>query len=201
MKKAKIKKMGRADRCSCSAGADGPNGCGLRGRGIETDKKGSMEFEVSAETYTGPEGSEVDYETLNLGSLAIPVKLYRVASVNVSGKYTALPPYTSLTGLGSVDAGTNAGTWASFADAAHAIAEPLPDAEGNTPEGDKPYKELTLENAHGRAENLETGLYLVSAQEVVTAEYIYSFQPYLVSLQAMHMMHRIPTAVMTGCMM
>ncbi len=150
--------------------------------GIETDKKGSMEFEVGAKTYTGPEGSEVDYETLNLGSLAIPVKLYRVASVNVSGKYTALPPYTSLTGLGSVDAGTNAGTWASFADAAHAIAEPLPDAEGNTPEGDKPYKELTLENAHGRAENLETGLYLVSAQEVVTAEYIYSFQPYLVSL-------------------
>ena len=38
--------------------------------GIETDKKGSMEFEVSAKTYTGPEGSEVDYETLNLGSLA-----------------------------------------------------------------------------------------------------------------------------------
>lgn len=150
--------------------------------GIETDKKGSIEFEVSANTYTGPEGSEVDYDTLNLGSLKIPVKLYRVASINVSGKYTALPPYESLTGLGSVDSETNAETWASFAEAAQAIAEPLPDEEGNTPEGGRPYRELSLENARGKADGLETGLYLVSAQKVVTDEYIYSFQPYLVSL-------------------
>lgn len=150
--------------------------------GIDTGREDcAVHFELGKETYAGPEGGQVDYKTLALESLEIPVKLYQVASVNVSGKYTAAEHYKSLTEkLASVNSQTAAGTWAELAKSAQELAEP--GADQTAVKGDKPVKEITLEHAKGTADGLGTGLYLVSAQEVQTPEYIYSFQPYLVSL-------------------
>lgn len=152
--------------------------------GIETDRKDcTITFELNQDTYAGPEDDQVDYDMLNLGSLKIPVKLYKVADVDAGGRYKPVSLYASLTGLGSVDSETTAEAWAEFAEEAWAIAEPQSDEDGNIhSEGDIPFKEVVLEHARGTAEDLETGLYLVAAQKVITPEYTYAFTPYLISL-------------------
>lgn len=115
--------------------------------------------------------------------LKIDVDLYKVADVNVSGKYIAPKQGTELynalkESLDGVNSQTTADEWLSMAEAA---MKKIEDSENLAP-----VREVKLNDPNpgdGKTiENLSTGLYLIAAREVRSSQYIYSFTPYLVSL-------------------
>ena len=128
---------------------------------IDTDAECSIQFDI------GGNSSE-------LLSASIPVNLYKVASVDVSGNYTATGTFAKLD-LSSVSADnldTAAATW----------SERVAEAKKLLKDDTEPTTTVTLTQGRGTATGLKTGLYLVDTPEVVTTNYTYTFTPYLVSL-------------------
>lgn len=127
---------------------------------IDTDAECSIQFDI------GGNSSE-------LLSASIPVNLYKVASVDVSGNYTATGTFAKLD-LSSVSA-DNLDTAAATRSERAAEAKKLlkDDTEPTT---------TTLTQGRGTATGLDTGLYLVDTPKVITPNYTYTFTPYLVSL-------------------
>lgn len=127
---------------------------------IDTDAECSIQFDI------GGNSSE-------LLSASIPVKLYKVASVDESGNYTGIGAFSKLD-LSSVSADNldaAAATWAERAAEAKKLLKD--DTEPTT---------TTLTQERGTATGLDTGLYLVDTPKVITPNYTYTFTPYLVSL-------------------
>lgn len=134
---------------------------------INTDKECSIQFDIGGSS-----------ELLNDG-VTVQVNLYKVASVDESGNYTATGAFTGLD-LSSVSANnldTAAATWAARAKEAQGK---LTDSKGN-PVVD-PTETVELQKGRGYKDNLKTGLYLVDTPKVITTNYTYTFTPYLVSL-------------------
>lgn len=128
---------------------------------INTGQKCSIEFDISG-------------NSSELLSANIPVNLYKVASVDVSGNYTATGTFAKLD-LSSVSADnldTAAATW----------SERAAEAKKLLKDDTEPTTTVTLTQGRGTATGLNTGLYLVDTPEVVTTNYTYTFTPYLVSL-------------------
>lgn len=131
--------------------------------GIETDRVCSVSFVLDG---------DIEEEFIELKSLPVSVKLYRVAEVDVSGDYTALEGYEDL-GLDGISSETTAADWEAMGKKASETVKALqaePDAEG------------TLENGAGKIEGLAVGMYLVEADTIRSQEYEYKFTPYLLSL-------------------
>ena len=128
---------------------------------IETDQKCSLEFSV--------EGHSSELLTTD-----IPVNLYKVASVNESGEYTAIGAFSGLD-LSSVSADNLNEATAEWAKRAKEAKNKLTDSTATA-------QPVTLKNGSGRATDLDTGLYLVDTPKVITTNYTYTFTPYLVSL-------------------
>ena len=127
---------------------------------INTGQKCSIEFDSSG-------------NSSELLSASIPVNLYKVASVDESGNYTATDAFSKLD-LSSVSADNldaAAATWAERAAEAKKLLKD--DTEPTT---------TTLTQGRGTATGLDTGLYLVDTPKVITPNYTYTFTPYLVSL-------------------
>lgn len=127
---------------------------------INTGQKCSIEFDISG-------------NSSELLSASIPVNLYKVASVDESGNYTATDAFSKLD-LSSVSADNldaAAATWAERAAEAKKLLKD--DTEPTT---------TTLTQGSGTATGLDTGLYLVDTPKVITPNYTYTFTPYLVSL-------------------
>lgn len=127
---------------------------------IDTDAECSIEFDISG-------------NSSELLSASIPVKLYKVASVDESGNYTGIGAFSKLD-LSSVSADNldaAAATWAERAAEAKKLLKD--DTEPTT---------TTLTQGRGTATGLDTGLYLVDTPKVITPNYTYTFTPYLVSL-------------------
>ena len=127
---------------------------------INTGQKCSIEFDISG-------------NSSELLSASIPVKLYKVASVDESGNYTGIGAFSNLD-LSSVSADNldaAAATWAERAAEAKKLLKD--DTEPTT---------TTLTQGRGTATGLDTGLYLVDTPKVITPNYTYTFTPYLVSL-------------------
>lgn len=127
---------------------------------IDTGQKCSIEFDISG-------------NSSELLSASIPVNLYKVASVDESGNYTATDAFSKLD-LSSVSADNldaAAATWAERAAEAKKLLKD--DTEPTT---------TTLTQGRGTATGLDTGLYLVDTPKVITPNYTYTFTPYLVSL-------------------
>lgn len=128
---------------------------------IDTDAECSIQFDI------GGNSSE-------LLSASIPVNLYKVASVDVSGNYTATGTFAKLD-LSSVSADnldTAAATW----------SERAAEAKKLLKDDTEPTTTVTLTQGRGTATGLDTGLYLVDTPKVITTNYTYTFTPYLVSL-------------------
>lgn len=128
---------------------------------IDTDAECSIQFDI------GGNSSE-------LLSASIPVNLYKVASVDVSGNYTATGTFAKLD-LSSVSADnldTAAATW----------SERAAEAKKLLKNDTEPTTTVTLTQGRGTATGLDTGLYLVDTPKVITPNYTYTFTPYLVSL-------------------
>lgn len=127
---------------------------------INTGQKCSIEFDISG-------------NSSELLSASIPVNLYKVASVDESGNYTATDAFSKLD-LSSVSADNldaAAATW----------AERAAEAKKLLKDDTKPTT-TTLTRGSGTATGLDTGLYLVDTPKVITPNYTYTFTPYLVSL-------------------
>ena len=127
---------------------------------INTGQKCSIKFDISG-------------NSSELLSASIPVNLYKVASVDESGNYTATDAFSKLD-LSSVSADNldaAAATWAERAAEAKKLLKD--DTEPTT---------TTLTQGSGTATGLDTGLYLVDTPKVITPNYTYTFTPYLVSL-------------------
>ena len=128
---------------------------------IDVDRKDcSVEFSVGGE-----------YEELNTNDLS--VKLYRVASVDKAGAYT---PVSDFSGLDlsalSRENKDSAAKWLERAQAAEEMVTANTAVAADT----------TIKNGKATVKNLETGLYLVSVEQLVTPNYVYTFTPYLISL-------------------
>lgn len=162
--------------------------------GIETDRTDcriTFDLSVGYQEQAAPDSQEPDaggpVSADRFGDLTagpIQVDLYRVASVDAGGNYSALDGYQSLDeGLAAVDHKTTAQEWMTLAQKAYDLAVPGEDGAGTE---DTPAKSITFrstDSLEGRTvSGLSTGLYLVTAQDVVTDEFIYHFTPYLVSL-------------------
>lgn len=115
--------------------------------------------------------------------LKIDVDLYKVADVNVSGKYIApgqgAELYNALKeSLDGVSSNTTAKDWLSIAENAMKKIDASEELE--------PVSQVTLNDPNpgdgNKIGGLSTGLYLVVAHQVESDQYIYSFTPYLVSL-------------------
>ena len=119
--------------------------------GIDVDEDCSIHFELSG---------DLDKEFSELKDLEVPVKLYKVADVTVSGIYNSLEEYKGLD-LEKVDSDTTAARWEEMAQKAQEIV---------TETKKEPTAEVVLENGKGVAENLKTGMYLVAAEEVLSTE-------------------------------
>lgn len=127
---------------------------------IDTDAECSIEFDISG-------------NSSELLSASIPVNLYKVASVDVSGNYTVTDAFTGLdlSSVSADDLDAAAATWAERAAEAKKLLKD--DTEPTT---------VTLTQGRGTATGLKTGLYLVDTPKVITPNYTYTFTPYLVSL-------------------
>lgn len=121
----------------------------------------SVEFSVGSD-YTELQKSDVT------------IDLYKVASVDKSGEYTVVKDFKGLdvSGLSIEDKAGSAAEWAKRAETAAQMAK----AGSITP------KKVVTKNGTVTAGKLETGLYLICPEQVVTDNYTYTFAPSMVSL-------------------
>ena len=134
---------------------------------VDTDASCTMEINV---------GKNVGGNYSELNTKPVEIDLYKVASVDVTGDFTADAGYETLEGdLAALDDKTTAEDWATIS----AKAKALIDAEGS---GLAPVKNVATSNGSVTVTDLETGLYLVDPQTAWTDYYQYDFTPYLISL-------------------
>ena len=128
---------------------------------IDTDAECSIQFDIGGNS-----------ELLN-DDVTVQVNLYKVASVDVSGNYTATGAFSKLdfSSVSADNLDAAAATWAERAAEAKKLLKD--DTEPTT---------TTLTQGRGTATGLDTGLYLVDTPKVITPNYTYTFTPYLVSL-------------------
>ncbi len=133
--------------------------------GIETGRLCTLTVSV--------EGSEYKED---FNEMKIPVSIYRVADVDVSGRYTPVKPFEAMNFSG-LSSKTKAGDWMVLAEEA---AKYLEGAEA-VQKKDVAAKEGSTEAAGAVFENLATGLYLVVPEAAYNRDYTvqYLFTPYL----------------------
>jgi len=135
--------------------------------GVDTDAKCSVEINVTGVQYKELNGTDDQVEVL-----PVTVNLYKVADIDVTGTYTAVPSLETLdfSGLSSE---TKAAEWEALAEAAQKeVIEDQMEATATA----------VTEDGVALVNELETGLYLIDAQQVLSANYQYEFIPYLISL-------------------
>ncbi|MGN0352864.1 MAG: DUF5979 domain-containing protein [Roseburia sp.] len=112
-----------------------------------------------------PDNSEYGKE---LSEVSLKANLYRIASVDKDGTYTSTTEFQSLEIEKSE---LNQEKWEEIAEEAAGLAE-----------GETADTQITIENGTGKAENLQTGMYLVMVENVITDLHEYSFNPCLIAL-------------------
>lgn len=119
----------------------------------------------------------------------VTVHLYKVADIDVSGKYTAFGFFDALDPALDfsdkvINSETSASTWNEMALQAAEAVRNAKDKEdwNNLPADAKVEYSAETENRKAVFDGLGVGLYLVVADKVETDNYEYTFAPYLVSL-------------------
>ena len=130
---------------------------------IQVDRNDcSVEFSVGS-----------DYKELLTSDVTID--LYKVASVDKSGTYTAEPDFEGLD-VSALDIDDQAGSAAKWSERAASAAQKVTEKKLDATDT------VTTTNGMTKSEGLETGLYLIQPEEVVTDNYTYTFAPSLVAL-------------------
>ncbi len=132
---------------------------------VQTDKICTLQIDMR----------ECGFQELHgVSALPIEVSLYKVADIDVSGTYTAVSSFEALSeDLEGIDSDMLPEEWKEMAQKAKSQIETK--AETATAVG-------ITEHGMTVIDNLETGLYLVDAKEVISQDYMYEFTPFLVSL-------------------
>lgn len=115
-----------------------------------------------------------DASAEDLAGMTIPVDLYKVADVDVSGVFTSTEVFKDINFNVIMDGDTNAATWEELAaKTAEKLTEVKPTATGTIEKG-----------APAVFEGLRAGMYLVAPQDTFNADYSmeYVFTPYLTAL-------------------
>lgn len=131
--------------------------------GVKTDKECVIQIDFTHSGFKELAGAE---------AIPVEIELYKVADIDVSGFYTPLSAYDTLD-FSVIDSDTTAEEWSELA--AEAKAEIEADEIAATASEITEYGEVTVAR-------LETGMYLVDIQQVVSADYVYDFNPFLISL-------------------
>lgn len=148
--------------------------------GVKTDEKCSLQVNCNVQMQIDKEtAAATPYDPVygELNTEAVTVNLYKVADITVTGKYAVVSPFESLTDLEDakkINSETSAATWQTLAAQAKAVVKentisPV-DSKDTSKSGTVTFTDL------------ETGMYLIDAQQLLTAEYRYEFTPYLISL-------------------
>lgn len=132
---------------------------------IDVDATCSLSVDLSAVS---------DEYVSDLEAMTIPVNLYKVAAVDVSGNYTELEAFAGL-GLGNVNDQTTADKWLSMAKDAMGMVQGDSVAATDS---------FNIVEGTGQSKELSTGMYLVAPQNTFNADYTYEYQftPYLTAL-------------------
>lgn len=127
---------------------------------VDTNASCSVEFSIGG-----------DYEDLKTIEGGVPINLYKIASIDAAGAYTAEQGFETLD-LSAVESNnSSADTWLTRAEEANKLIA-----------GATPAATVTTDAGEALVNGLSTGLYLVTAQEVKAPSYVYNFTPYLISL-------------------
>ena len=130
-----------------------------------------------------PDGlSDEERKELEEVQSQVKVRLYRPAEISEAGRYTAAAPFTGIEGFdpASVNNETTAADWNRMAKAA---LKAVTKADGSLKDTETGLTKETTASEHSVTfTELETGLYLVAAEQVETDRCVYTFAPYLVSL-------------------
>ena len=126
----------------------------------------AIEFNVAKNVSTG----DIVFEELN--QLPVEVNLYKVATIDVAGRCTAVEGFETL-GLEEISSETKEAAW--WEAKALAAKELLTEETVSD-------KTVTLYNGSAIAWNLATGMYLVVPEDIKSDTYAYTFKPYLISL-------------------
>lgn len=137
---------------------------------VDVNRKCSVEINLQNNVY-GTGSNAADFSELE--GLEIPVHLYKVADISETGAYKAATGFEVLE-LDKINSTTSAGEWEAKAAKAKDLIE-----KGVTPISEK---QVTVENGTAKAEELETGMYLMVAESVKSPYFTYSFKENLISL-------------------
>lgn len=144
--------------------------------GVKTDEKCSLQVNCNVQMQIDKEtAAATPYDPVydEVKEKELIVNIYKVADILVTGKYEPLNTLNGLDGLKSVNSESKAKDWQDLAVAAKtAVTEAgiQPTETGKTTSGSIVFNDLP------------TGMYLIDAQQLLTAEYRYEFTPYLISL-------------------
>lgn len=134
---------------------------------IDPDRSGSLTVSIDPATEYGADLAAAEFE----------VDLYKVADMSATGVFKSTDDFAALK-IEDIPSGEE--DWEKTAADAKAIVEASENTEGQAPL--QPAATLQVINGTATAENLSHGLYLVLAEEAVTAGSIYRFNPYLISV-------------------
>ena len=147
--------------------------------GVDVDAECSVEILTTGCGYKELNGSDPA-----VTAYPVTVDLYKVADIDVSGRYEAVEAFQGLE-LSGLSMETSTEEWIALAAAAQEAVEKAAAEAASGTEGALPVATA----ASGSTEDgglvltgLETGLYLVDAQQVLSDDYQYDFTPYLISL-------------------
>ena len=150
---------------------------------VDLDQKGSIEFSLDQNVDTAPEAPGEDGTVAEpvkldaeLKELKLDIHLYQVAEIKESGAYTVTANFTDLdTDVKAISSTTSAADWTDMAAKAAKVVMETKNLTGTDVQ-----KAVCDESV--TADELKLGLYLVTVENVVTDRYIYSFNPYLISV-------------------
>lgn len=139
------------------------NGDTYAAEAIDLNRKCTLTVKVEA-------GSQY---AADLNQMTIPVNLYKVADVDVSGNYTELEGFKGI-GLDQISDQTMADEWLTMAET----------AAGKLTNASVAAAEINVTNGTGTATELPVGMYLVVPEETYNTDYsyLYQFTPYLTAL-------------------
>lgn len=152
---------------------------------VDKTQKGTIEFQLAKNVYQTAE-SDADEEggeqtvTPNydeeLKAQELKLSLYQVAEIQETGTYTVTTSFQSMNdSIADISDRTTAADWTAMAEAAEAIVEGDSGITGTSATKDAGVESTTVTN-------LDLGLYLVTVKPVTTDTYIYTFNPYLISV-------------------
>lgn len=145
-------------------------------KAVDVNKKCSIEFNLQNSVYdaaTENKDAEKAEDFAELNKLHVQVHLYRVADIKETGAYTETKGFEELK-LDQISDKTTAEQWAEKAAKARELIESGVEPAAETA--------VTLENGKGKVSGLETGMYLIVADEVKSPYFTYSFKESLISL-------------------